>query len=176
MKKARLIVTMNCIRKCSYCCNKYEGILTKATTLSSLFPLKHYEEILITGGEPLDDPKRTLKIIEVLKALNPAVRLYLYTARYTVEMIHIMDKVDGIQFTLHEGASIADVIGFNKFQAIAGMYPDKSFRLYMHPKVKHRIPVKPSMWSRVESKPWLTERECTLPEGEELFILKLAAE
>lgn len=171
IRKARFIITKDCFRNCSYCCNKYKSIMSKAITTQTLYAVKNYDEIMITGGEPLEDPKRTLKIIELIRLMNPTCKIYLYTARYSIELIPIIDKIDGVHFTLHESANTADVVGFNKMQILAGRFEGKSFRLYMHPGVKHRIPVKPLLWSRIESKPWLEEKDCKLPEGETLYIL-----
>lgn len=170
---ARLIVTVKCLRDCSYCCNKYTSITKKAIKLNSLFPLKHYDAICITGGEPMDEPIRTRKIIEVIRKLNPSAKIYLYTARYTPEIAPLMGMLAGIHFTLHEKSTMPDLLGFLQFQTMISKFPGKSYRLYLHPSVNVRVPVMPSLWSRIESKPWLLEKDCQLPEGETLYKLEI---
>ena len=176
-KKARVLVTMDCGRSCTYCCNTYRSIMSQMKTVK-LDGLAEFDEILITGGEPLLYPTR---IISILKELRRKCRLttaiYLYTAdighvglRSLLEIIHL---TDGIQYSIHEGADYKDIEDFELFQhliAFGGF--DKSFRLYVDPMVDYKINIIPSVWKRVEIKPWIKEEDCKLPEGETLFYLE----
>jgi organic radical activating enzyme len=173
MKTARLMITNDCFRGCTNCCNNNKTLMKKATELYSLYPMKNYEAICITGGEPLQQPQKVLKVIEVIKAINPKIKIYLYTSMYSVEMINILDLVDGVTYSVHEMSRINDVVNFNKFQILAGRFPDKSLRLYLSPKLRFRIPVKPVVWKRIVSTPWDSLEDCKLPENETLFILKV---
>ena len=58
MKKARLIITFDCPRKCSYCCNTYKKIMEHARFTDGLEELTNYDEIMITGGEPSTPGRR----------------------------------------------------------------------------------------------------------------------
>lgn len=163
MPTARLMITKNCLRQCGYCHNKSKTFTDSAVALTSLYPMKHYDKIVLTGGEMMEDPRRTKKIIEIIKGFNPTAKIYLHTARYSVEMIVMMDMVDGITFHLHEGAGTIELIQFNKFQMLVNRFPGKSYRLYMHPSVKVRIPVKPSLWNGIVSKAY--PRAPKVPQG-----------
>ena len=109
MKVARLIITLDCNRKCHYCCNTPE-MLASATHISDLSALKDYDEICITGGEPMLYPEKVISISNTLKRYNNN-KIYLYTAFTNgSELPRVIRRgtIDGINFTLHESGSIVD--------------------------------------------------------------------
>lgn len=167
-KTARLIITMDCSRNCSYCCNKYDSILSKAIHIKKLSEIADYDTVCITGGEPSLDPIRTIEIINSIKQISNPI-IYLYTALFDVGIP--FKKVDGIHYTLHENTNGDDIYDFISFQHAASGYRNKSFRLFIHPGINHSIAIIPSVWSRIESNTWINEKDCQLPEGETLFIL-----
>jgi organic radical activating enzyme len=175
MKKrtARVIITKACQRNCSYCCNEYDGIMASARTITSLDALKEYEEICITGGEPMLMPARTRTIIEQLLKLNPNVTIYLYTAKYDERIVTILPLIHGVHFTLHTGATKKDIVEFMEFQSVIGKHQEgKSFRLYVSPDITQPVMIRPSHWARVQVKPWIQEGALCLPENEDLLILE----
>lgn len=52
MRKARVLVTQKCNKSCDGCCNK-SNILDSMVTITSIDDLTCYDEIMITGGEPV---------------------------------------------------------------------------------------------------------------------------
>jgi hypothetical protein len=133
-----------------------------------------YDEIILTGGEPFLHPQRLLRIINYYKenGTNPNQKIFVYTAMIDfneyVLFNEIIALVDGIHYTIHEGCNLED---FYLFQSLIDKYPEKSFRLYMLPSIDFLVAIRPSAWSRVEVKPWITEDVLCLPEGEELYYL-----
>jgi organic radical activating enzyme len=176
MKTARLIITFDCPRDCSYCCNKYTTILNGAIEISNLDHLNKFEAICITGGEPLLNPERTLGIVKKLRENNPSAIIYMYTAYYHLNAIRyvdeILDYIDGIHYTLHEKSTLGDIKNFELFQTAIFRKINKSFRLYIHNKINKYIMVNPLLWTRIESKEWIKEDTCELPKHETLFKLK----
>lgn len=172
MRKARVLITLKCHRQCPYCCNNYADIKAQMRRIKNLDSVCNYDEVMITGGEPMQYPKKVMGVIHQLRKQNPNAPMYLYTAYYSVFIYPITRLVDGIHYTLHANSTSYDLIGFRNFQHLIGKYPEKSFRLYIHPEVKHKITIIPNLWKRVEVKPWMPEGECPLPEGEELFVLE----
>ena len=57
--KARVLVTKKCNRKCKGCCNETLGIIDKI----SFEDLFKYDEICITGGEPMLLSDRLVEMI-----------------------------------------------------------------------------------------------------------------
>ena len=170
-KVARVIITLDCGRSCSYCCNKTSKAIADAVHIRSFMSLAPYDIICITGGEPLLHPDKTIGLVAALRKQNPAVKIFLYSALYTERMTDVVNVVDGVHFTLHTG-SLSDMKGFEEFQKLTTRYPfgQKSFRLYINPSINKAVSIIPMVWARVEAKPWLLN--CGLPENETLFILE----
>ena len=61
--RARVIVTKKCNRKCKGCCNERLGLIDKV----SFEDLFKYEEICITGGEPMLMSERVVEMIHRLR-------------------------------------------------------------------------------------------------------------
>ena len=108
--KLRLLVTRKCNRSCEGCCNKYWDLsaLPVATNYVG------YDEILLTGGEPMLDPLKLLGIIGKIKEENKTAKIYLYTAKVDdlESSFYVLSNIDGICVTLHEQK---DVSLFYKF-------------------------------------------------------------
>lgn len=108
---ARIIITMNCNRTCDGCCNTYTEVMSQATEISDIAQLKDYDIICVTGGEPMLNVQNTLDIIREIRERCPDSLVYLYTAFYRDSMPAVINAVDGIHYTLHKGASEADITG-----------------------------------------------------------------
>ncbi len=178
LKSARVIITFRCQRSCRDCCNTYGRIMKQAASISDLAALANFDIVCITGGEPLLEPDYTLDIVAKIRRQHPNAIVYLYTALCTERMPDIVRAVDGIHYTLHEGATDQDIDGFQQFQrVISNEGSGKSFRLYVDKRVKRLVSIQPNLWKRAEVKPWLSEEELLamqpngLPPNETLFIL-----
>lgn len=164
--------------------------MKQARVIQSLFSLKDYDEILITGGEPMLNPLRTLNIIKDIRALFPEKLIYLYTAylKYPEmsDIPPILEAVDGMQFSLHENADYYDLMALEGLQNIIATmgknnpeFWKKSFRLYIDSRIRRSALVQPYLWNRVEVKSWLTEEELKdynkgssgLPINEDLLVM-----
>lgn len=103
MKKLRLLITDVCDRACEGCCNKDWDL----DSLPVWSPEDtEYDEVLITGGEPLLLPDR---IIEVAKLfLYPVVKRHVKVVFYTAktdrrqDLYRALDYCGGVTVTLHE--------------------------------------------------------------------------
>jgi pyruvate-formate lyase-activating enzyme len=177
IRRARLIITLDCNRKCSNCCNDYIQIMERGYSVTDLGDLREHQTISITGGEPLLDVDHTLAVIDRLDEYCPHSDLYLYTALYTPRVGEVLDRVEGATFTLHAEATAADIRGFELFQHhILGR--DGSYRAYINKAIEHSVCVVPSIWDKVELMERLSEKDLLvaqphgLPEGEDLYFLE----
>ena len=170
-KKARVLITRECNRKCPNCCSEYNTVMKGMKEISSIDALKDYDQIMITGGEPMLLPEMVRIYSTGLKRNNPDCTIYLYTALYKSNLYDIMDIIDGIHYTLHIHSTPTDIANFNSFQEMARLYPDKSIRAYIDPAVQLPVTIYPWIYKRLEVKPWILEGACPLPEGEDLFLL-----
>ena len=170
-KIARLLVTRKCEKHCDNCCNQLIGTQYKAQYIDNLHPIRLYNIVCVTGGEPLLDWPRTQRILAQLHD-RPDRVIYLYTTKCIPFMRNILMMVSGVHFTLHHPLLVDDLNEFYEFQKIISkswkVFP-KTFRLYIDQRIKTPIVIIPSVWSRVEVKPW--EVNPPLPKDETLFIL-----
>lgn len=175
---ARLLVTEQCDRTCDGCCNTYARVMKQMRTIDSLDSLADFDEVCITGGEPMLVPNRTRECITQLRELGVPT-IYLYTALWTSEFREIAEMVDGVHFTLHWPLDWKTDQEFGLVQHNLWMIGSGSHRLYVDSRINTPVPVRPCIWSRVEMSAWLTEIDLFLrngptglPPGEKMFIWK----
>lgn len=111
MKKLRLLITEECNRSCPGCCNLDWDLkaLEKCTDFSG------YDEIILTGGEPMLFPD---KIREILMRIDYPTgdrpKIYMYTALVNLSTAQLLNiYLDGITITFHNQK---DVDNFAKVQ------------------------------------------------------------
>lgn len=109
-KTARVLITSQCVRKCSYCCNKLPEVqeTIKFTTMDQFIENAHkYDVINITGGEPLLESKKLLDLINKIMKIGYSGKIYLYTTiDYTgnefISLWEIVKNLDGINIGCHD--------------------------------------------------------------------------
>jgi organic radical activating enzyme len=170
MKIARLITTFDCIRDCEFCVNKVPRIMDQGYCIKpeDLKTIGHYDMVLITGGEPMLDPERTLTIIKRLKAWNPAQKIYLYSS-IPVQHNRVLDHLDGMTYTIHKESSPMDLA---TIQATLMLHPNRSYRLNIDPEYRQDLKIKPYLWEKIKIKIWYDFKMVNIPENETLFILE----
>lgn len=158
MKKLRLLLFAECERNCSGCCNNDWDL----SGLPQVTNYTGYDEILLTGGEPLLHPnivKRTIKCIRK----GTTSPIYLYTATNNVTaFLDILRYVDGICLTLHKQYDVLYFKILNKI-LIKLDTSDKSLRL----NVFHNIilgDINTSKWIVKSDIQWI--KNCPLPKDE----------
>lgn len=175
MRTARVIITFDCKRNCSYCSNKFTSIIDTAITIKSIDEMfkQKFDEVVITGGEPMLNPERTMAIISRIKKINDRIKVFMYTANYNSYIQTILKSIDGITYSIHENSSEEDAKDLLKMQAeIIGHKNSKSLRLYVNQSYPRKDLIIPSLWHRIKIENPLTENKCKIPDNEILFILK----
>jgi len=165
MKKLRLLVTTYCPRNCEGCCNQDWD--------SDKLPVARdfdYDEILITGGEPLCDIEifSTIEVIEAIQTLfpNPKRKIYIYTS--IPYACTILGYCDGVTLTLHtqEDANVF-VSWYKAWNLESGR---KSMRLNVFKGVTLPKEIDVSNWKVRWDMEWI--KDCPLPEDEVFMKLK----
>jgi len=160
MKKLRLLLFADCNRNCPGCCNKDWDL----DSLPLCNSYAGYDEILITGGEPLLKPEITRMVILHIRQENPSARIYVYTAKIDNYgcALDILKMADGFTVTLHNDA---DRLIFEYFTAM------------LHPSLKRKKELRLNVFKGV-GLPWIADgswqvktdiewqKDCPLPEGE----------
>lgn len=175
-KKLRLLVTMDCPNNCPLCCNNQFDI-EKIPTVDRW----DYEEICITGGEPLY--RNSSDVIEIAKTIRKIQammgvksKIYLYTA--SVWPSFLIDVIrekcyddcqgkrlfDGIVFTPHNKKAIRALYSVTK--AITERDKDFSFRLNLFKNIEEQINLEDikEIWN-IKSMEWI--ENCPIPQGED---------
>ncbi len=76
----RVVLTDKCNLDCSFCCMKEKETYYSFKNQTALWIAKQrYDEIGITGGEPLVEPEKLIQFICLLKYFNREAKVYLYT-------------------------------------------------------------------------------------------------
>ena len=159
MKILRLLLFEDCNRKCEGCCNKDWDLknLPVATSFTE------YDEILLTGGEPLLDWRYVVKVAQKIKSENSA-KVFVYTAKVDnlTNVIIILDNIDGLTVTLHEQS---DVIPFRVLETYlkSNFKTGKSFRLNVFRGVD--VEWDEEIWKVKDDIVWA--ENCPLPKNEE---------
>lgn len=169
MKKARLIVTYECQRNCAGCCNKnWRG--KPPTVLKNIDQLIWYDEVCITGGEPVLFPTYAANLILDIKYLSRQTKVYVYTAavEHPKELGLVTRVSDGICLTIHTQKDM-DVFEAGVYKASVFNLFGKSMRLNIFKGVAARAKWFTG-WKVKTDLEW--RKDCPLPEGEELFVLE----
>lgn len=129
-----------------------------------------YDEIMITGGEPLLYPLLVRELIQGLRVLRHGTqtKFYVYTSvAHPAIFPTVLDEADGIVLTPHNEGSI-DL--FCRLNANLLRAPEKtngkSLRLCLFPDIKAMLPqgIDLSLW-QVKDIEW--KKDCPLPYGED---------
>lgn len=173
-KTARVIVTLNCNRRCPGCCNINLPGHRKVSTDEELMG---YQEIVITDGEPMLIPGKLLEFINRMWDKGYRGKIYLYTSFWNGKGIskEILKELDGFTFTLHAECTDKDIIAL-KSLSNSGILQNKDFssRLIIDKRVYERYDLSNinfSRWDVIRKLEW--KEKCNPAENEELLIYEL---
>jgi len=115
ISKLRLLITEQCPRSCEGCCNKDWDLdaLPVCTDFSG------YDEILLTGGEPMLRLDRVDHVLTDIARVNPDALTIMYTAQLpelmnVIKLYTILQRLKGVTVTLHEQNDVCTFFLFNR--------------------------------------------------------------
>ncbi len=168
-KKLRLLLFKDCNRSCVGCCNEDWDL----DDLEQESNFKWYDEILLTGGEPMLKPEIVFETVFKIKESSDA-KIYLYTAKIdnVNQLSGILNFIDGITVTLHSEEDVEYFEELDKFLWSNQSYyaSRKSFRLNVFKGIS--IGCLSKLWEVKRDIEWV--KDCPLPENE--VFKKLAGE
>lgn len=176
MRTARIMVTTECDRRCSYCCNKPSNPAMHTCTLidclGEIPPV--YDAYVVTGGEPFGNDVAVRKSCMCLgwvqrNRLKPA---YLYTSVYHEGIP--FQLLDGITYTLHYPMVPVDRDDFWKMQEHVTHYVTHrpNMRLTINKDIRvSRIPdINMGAWDEIRRIKFDPDGMCPLGKGEDLYL------
>jgi hypothetical protein len=106
MRKLRLLLWKECDKVCEGCCNKDWNLET--LPLFRYSDARDFDCIMLTGGEPMLYPDLVIDTVRQIRQWSKAP-IYLYTAKVDdlSAVLRVLDHIDGITLTLHEGKDVA---------------------------------------------------------------------
>lgn len=133
-----------------------------------------YEEVVITGGEPMINPAQLYTVIKMLRKQNKRQKIYLYTACLTMDDHPVILKhLDGITVTVHAEATDEDIRNL-KYMSSNLYDEDLDMRLFIDKRVYDRYDLSNicmKTWDVVRKLEW--KEKCDPAENEELFLWNL---
>lgn len=168
MKKLRLLFTKKCNRNCEGCCNKDWDLEALPVFTMGVTSLEGFNEILITGGEPLLFPVELNDLVNELKEYYPHCKIYIYTAwaedwRFSQRIL--LQKVDGFTITLHDQKSAEDFVK-QEIQLVRWIPKTSSIRLNIFEDIMFPL-VFTQKYKVKEGMRWI--KDCPLP-TDEIFM------
>jgi pyruvate-formate lyase-activating enzyme len=174
MKTARVLITYDCNHNCEYCCNDYDIVQKSIRVIDDISLLKDYEEVLITGGEPLFRAEYLVGLLNRLREQNSEQKIYMYTAFHHKKFAQIYPLIDGVTLTLHkDDQDISELLlNFQLDMMIDG--ERKNNRLSIDPDIDIMLLIIPMYWKSIKIKHWFTweEQSKVIPPHEDLFYLR----
>ncbi len=178
-KTARVIVTYRCDRKCENCCNEH---IRNAPEVQ-FEDLLEYDEIVITGGEPMLIAMRVFGLVHRLLDRKFRGRIWLYTATFNAnswEHKMLIRYVDGITYTFHADYTNRDISrlkDLTEFLNSGGL--SGSYRLMVDSRVMRDISLQDikgiRKWTDIKALVW-KDGACPVPQHEELLFYDLEKE
>ena len=108
MSKLRLLLWRDCIRSCKHCPN----LRLEDPPQLNVGELEEYDEIILTGGEPLMYPRALDAVLHQVNCRRKETsNLFLYTAMPSPvdAFINAVDQVDGVTLTVYNSKRMRDV-------------------------------------------------------------------
>ncbi len=159
--KLRLLVTERCDRDCALCVNKQYDL--RSLPIAETFD--GFDEVIITGGEPMLVPERVVATILKCYKMKPRPRVYLHTARVPWVLASHLSLLAGITHTIHNKTDINDFLLFCDLGFVARQTFGPSLR-HLSLRLVSFIPL-----DDVDTRGWTVKqavwrKDCPLPEGE----------
>jgi len=173
-RTARILVTLECKKNCSSCCTRYyiKNYPVKQLKINDLKMFNQFDEVCITGGEPMLNPDALKRFITLIRKVNPTIKIYLYTALLNNDVFGILPELNGITYTIHYDERRIDTIElYNEFwSTLHDINPKISIRLYLDSRMPHGITILPKFINEVKILVWDHDGKCLPPKHEQVFF------
>ena len=158
MRKLRLLLTEDCNRACPGCCNI--GFDLKGLPICE--DLTCWDEVYLTGGEPMLNPD---SVIVIADSIPMPTKVILYTAKVDPleAAMAVLEALDGMTLTLHDQGDVEPFLALNEAILETG-WITLSLRLNVFEGVQLPAGVKLDLWTVRAGRTWV--KDCPIPEGE----------
>lgn len=160
--KLRLLVRPDCNRACPGCCNKQWDL----TDLPICDSFTGYDEIMLTGGEPMMDYAKVIRITQDIRKQDPTVPIFMYTAKTTPvnELGIALFNLSGVTVTLHKQSDVEPFLKFNEYVKTWKLHKKRTLRLNIFKPIVLPAEADISHWITKPDMEWILN--CPLPADE----------
>lgn len=177
--KLRLLVTGKCHNNCPLCCNKQFNF-----NELEVVDRWDYEEVMITGGEPLASGRTTSYLINMIMGIRAIWnaqgwkgKIYLYTSTRRADLvIKIISYLDGIIYTPHNIKELNTFTQFAPSKSFMRRVTDQSLRLNLFKEMTGIAVIEDIEYNLIQ-KMWQIKQiewipDCPIPQGEDFRRIK----
>lgn len=167
--KARLKVTLDCNKTCSFCINNNQEYRDSWKRIEHLGKVdwKKFRSIIISGGEPtilgITSLQQYLRYLRLSAGAEPCIYLQTNGLYLTKQLVHELDLyIDGVGYSVHSFAEFE-----HKLTRLRDINRIKPVRLYVNSEFYHKnrgsfpVDFTYKLWTKDEFDP-----------EEEIFVLK----
>jgi pyruvate-formate lyase-activating enzyme len=160
MKKLRLVMFDKCNRSCEGCCNKDWDL----NGLDVCDSFEHYDLIMLTGGEPMLNPKLVIETCHrIRQQTHAAIVLYTAKSKRALDILAVLSWIDGLTLTLHEPYDVEPFVELNDLMKLLPFFDSLSLRLNVFNNVDISG-IETDGWEVKSGIEWI--KDCPLPEDE----------
>lgn len=184
-KTARILVTIKCNRSCPGCANDKFVVSDQANHMKSVEEIKGYDDVIVTGGEPMLRAKATETFIDMARnRIAEDGKIFMYSSTVEVgkkEHTDVLKKLDGITFTVHYESKLKDILMMMALGGWIEVYkklynPNFTARLLLDTRLVEKFELanlNHSAWNEIKWLEWIEDGECPLPEHETGYIYQI---
>ena len=176
-KTARILITTKCNRSCPGCANDLFIASGNMLTMNNITEVYKYDEIIITGGEPMLRPDLVLKTIEEIKLYSKAP-IFMYSSTIRIDndnALKVLEMINGLTYTVHYEYTEKD----EKMLRVLSYILDKfnlNSRLLIDSRLAHILEkknIKWENWNSIKLLEWQDDGDCPLPSHETGYYYKV---
>ena len=172
MKKLRLLITDECPKNCEGCCNRDWDIVNLPKIELYKHDYSQYNEVLITGGEPLLGIEKLKEIIDTINAgySRRVPKIYVYTSWNgdPSSFFKTFEYAAGICYTIHTDEDAKFIKNCDWFLKQCSYYENqlknKSLRLNVFKGIDYNKEALSENWKIKDDIEWI--KDCPLPDNE----------
>lgn len=177
-KTARILITTKCNRSCPGCANEKFVGSEHMHIMGDISEVSAYDEIILSGGEPMLVPELLMDTIKQIKNISDApIFLYSSTVKvYDSTVSQILNSIDGLTYTLHYECTDNDIKMLKDLSFVLGLTKNLNARLLIDSRLYKKYDfnnISLENWNVVKKLEWLDDGDCPLPEHETGYYYKV---
>jgi len=176
-KTARILITTRCNRNCPGCANDLFLASGNMLTMERISEVYKYNEIILTGGEPMLRPELVIATIKEIRLYSKAP-IFMYSSTIDTnnpDVIQVLKMINGLTYTVHYEYSAKDEKMLIELSNIINDF-NLTSRILVDSRLTNVISNNIVKWDNWDFKKlllWQDDGNCPLPEHETGYYYKV---